>query len=313
MDVLIDTDPGIDDALALILALRSPELDVRGITVVHGNVPVDRGTRNAFRILDLIGRRDVPVSSGAAVPLLRELRTAEIVHGADGLADLITTEVDASPDGTAGPAFLVRTLEAAVQPITIITLGPLTNVAIALAFAPHLAERIERIVTMGGAVRSEGNATPAAEFNILADPEAAAIVLRSGVPVTLVPLDATMRAIFPGDWSKRLRHSDDDVERFAGALATHVTDIYRKYYGIDGFALHDPLAVAVAIDPSLVEGQDLWVAVDTGDGLTAGKTFADFWHIPQPWGEPNARVALDVDADRFLTMFCQRLFGRYPP
>jgi purine nucleosidase len=254
----------------------------------------------------------VPVAAGAAVPLLRELRTAEIVHGSDGLADLVTTEVDVATNPVAGPGFLVRTLEAADEAVTLVTLGPLTNVAIALAFAPHLTDRIERIVTMGGAVRSEGNATPAAEFNILADPEAAAIVLRSGAPVTLVPLDATMRAIFPGEWSERLESSQDAVERFAGGLGVHVTRIYRQYYGIDGFALHDPLAMAVAIDPSLVEGRDLWVTVDTGQGITAGKTFADFWHIPEPWGEPNAFVALEVDADRFLRFFTERLFGRYP-
>jgi purine nucleosidase len=313
MDVLIDTDPGIDDALALILALRSPELEVRGITTVHGNVPVDRATRNAFRILDLVGRRDIPVAQGATVPLLRELRTAEVVHGSDGLADLVTTEVDVAPHAVAGPEFLVRTLEEADRPLTIITLGPMTNVAIALAFAPQIVERIERVVAMGGAVRSEGNATPAAEFNILVDPEAAAIVLRSGAPVTLVPLDATMKAVFPAAWSEQLVRSDDPVERLAGGLGNHVTGVYRQYYGIDGFALHDPLAVAVAADPSLVEGRDLWVTVDTGEGLTAGKTFADFWHIPEPWGEPNARVALDVDAERFLRLFCERLFGRYPP
>ena len=313
MDVVIDTDPGIDDALALILALRSPELNVRAITVVHGNVPVDRGTRNAFRVLDLVGRRDVPVAAGAAVPLLRELRTAEIVHGTDGLADLVTTEVDVAPERLAGPALIVQTLEEAPEPVTVITLGPLTNVAVALAFAPQVVERIERIVAMGGAVRQEGNATPAAEFNILADPEAAAIVLRSGAPITLVPLDATMKAIFPGEWSERLGEADDKVSRFAGGLGRHVTGIYREYYGIDGFALHDPLAVGVAVDPSLVDGQDLWVTVDTGQGIAAGRTFGDFWHIPEPWGEPNARVALDVDAERFLRLYCERLFGRYPP
>jgi purine nucleosidase len=313
VDVLIDTDPGIDDALALILALRSPELDVRAITVVHGNVPVDRGTRNAFRILDLLGRRDIPVAAGAAVPLLRELRTAEIVHGADGLADLVTSEVDVAPEPVAGPALILRTLEDTTDPLTVITLGPLTNLAVALAYAPEAVERIERIVAMGGAVRQEGNATPAAEFNVLADPEAAAIVLRSGAPITLVPLDATMKTIFRGEWSERLRDSDDEVERFAGGLGMHVTDIYREYYGIDGFALHDPLAVGVAVDPSLIEGRDLWVTVDTGDGIAAGRTFADFWHIPDPWGEPNARVALDVDAERFLRLYSERLFGRFPP
>ena len=313
MQVLIDTDPGIDDALALALALRSPEVEVRGISTVHGNVRVEQGTKNALRVLDLLGRRDIPVAAGAAVPLLRELRTAEIVHGRDGLADLVTTEVQAEPDHMAGPAFLVRALGEAERPLTVVTLGPLTNVAVALAFAPHLVERIERIVSMGGAVRSEGNATPAAEFNVLADPEAAAIVLRSGAPMTLVPLDVTMKTIFPGEWAERLRGSEDPVESFAGGLTTHVTGIYRKYYGIDGMALHDPLAMAVAMDPSLVEGQDLWVTVDTGQGLTAGKTFADFWHIPEPWGEPNAFVALGVDSERFLRLFCERVFGRYPP
>jgi purine nucleosidase len=313
VDLLIDTDPGIDDALAMLLALRSPEANVRGITTVHGNVPVERGTHNALRVLDLAGRSDVPVAAGAAVPLLRELRTAELVHGSDGLADLVTTEVDVDSQPVAGPEFLVRTVTEAAEPPTIVTLGPLTNLAIALAFAPQLAERIAQVVVMGGAVRSEGNATPAAEFNILCDPEAAAIVLRSGVPLTLVPLDVTMRAIFPGDWSERLEGSEDPVERFAGGLGVHVTRIYRQYYGIDGFALHDPLAMAVAIDPSLVQTRELWVTVDTGQGITAGKTFADFWGIPEPWGEPNARVALEVDAERFLRFFCERMFGRYPP
>jgi purine nucleosidase len=313
VDVLIDTDPGIDDALALMFALRSPEIDVRGITTVHGNVPVDRGTRNALRVLERMERLDIPVAEGAAVPLLRELRTAEIVHGADGLADLVTAEVDVNTEPVAGPAFIVSALEAAEEPMSVVTLGPLTNLAIALAYAPHLAERIERITAMGGAVRSEGNATPAAEFNFLADPESAAAVLRSGAPVTLVPLDVTMKTIFRGEWAERLRGSADALEAFVGGLTSHVTRIYREYYAIDGMALHDPLAMAVAIDPSLVDGRDLWVSVDTGDGLTAGKTFADFWHIPEPWGQPNAFVALEVDGERFLRLFCERLLGRYPP
>jgi purine nucleosidase len=313
MRVLIDTDPGIDDALAIMLALRSPELEVAGITIVQGNVDVERGTANAFKVLDLMGRRDVPVASGASAPLLRELRTAEIVHGQDGLADLITTPVELDARPIAGPAFIVETIESSNEPVTLVTLGPLTNVAIALSFAPHIVERIERIVSMGGAVRSEGNATPAAEFNVLADPEAAEIVLRSAAPVTLVPLDVTMKVILPEEWAKRLRDSDDPVERFAGNLAAFVIRVYREYYGIDGMALHDPLAMAVAVDPSLVETRGLFVTVDRGEGITAGKTVADFWHIPEPWGEPNADVALEVDAERFLALFSERLFGRYPP
>ena len=312
MDVLMDTDPGIDDAIAILLALASPEVEVRGITVVHGNVPVEAGTLNAFKVLDLAGRRDVPVVRGAATPLLRPPRHAELVHGADGLAGLFPPPEDAHPHAGDAAAFIAATLDRADEPVTLVALGPLTNVAIALTATPDVREKLERLVIMGGAIRREGNVTPAAEFNIFADPEAAAIVLRAGVPITLVPLDVTMQAIFPGDALDRLAGSDVLVERAVGELGLFVTRVYREYYGIDGFALHDPLAVGVALDPTLVRTEELWVDVETRGDLTAGTTVADFWHIPEPWGEPNASVALDVDADRFLELLCTRLFGRFP-
>ena len=313
MDVLIDTDPGIDDAIALLLAIRSPEVDVRGITVVHGNVPVDAGTANTFKVLDLAGGLDIPVARGAAAPLLRPPRHAEIVHGRDGLAELIPDPEEFSLHEDYGPGFLVHALEEANDPMTVIALGPLTNVAIALLSAPAAVERIERLVVMGGAIRVEGNVTPSAEFNIFADPEAAAIVLRTGVPITLVPLDVTMRAVVGGDVGRRLAEGDDPVERFIGQLISHVAGIYGRYYRIDGMAMHDPLATAVAVDPSLVTTQNLHVDVETGSGLAAGRTIADFWHIPEPWGEPNADVALEIDADRFDELLWTRLVGRYPP
>ena len=312
MRVLIDTDPGIDDAIAILLALASPELDVAGITVVHGNVPVEACTLNALKVLDLAGRRDVPVVTGAAAPLVRQARHAEAVHGPDGLGGLFPPPDDAHPFAADAAAFIARSLDEANEPTTLIALGPLTNVATAILATPGLTELLHRIVAMGGAIRREGNVTPAAEFNFYADPEAAAIVLRSGVPVTLVPLDATMRAIFPGDAAARLARSDVPVERAVGELGSFVSAVYRKYYGIDGFALHDPLAVGAAVDPSMVTTEDLWVSVETGGELTAGATVADFWHIPEPWGEPNASVALDTDGDRFLEFLCTRLFGRYP-
>jgi purine nucleosidase len=312
MRVLIDTDPGIDDAIAILLALASPELDVAGITVVHGNVPVEACTLNALKVLDLAGRRDVPVVTGAAAPLVRQARHAEAVHGPDGLGGLFPPPDDAHPFAADAAAYIARSLDEADEPTTLIALGPLTNVATAILATSGLPERLDRIVAMGGAIRREGNVTPAAEFNIFADPEAAAIVLRSGIPVTLVPLDATMRAVFPGDAAARLAASDVPVERAVGELGGFVSAVYRTYYGIDGFALHDPLAVGAAIDPSLVTTEDLWVSVETGGDLTAGATVADFWHIPEPWGEPNASVALDADGDRFLEFLCTRLFGRYP-
>jgi purine nucleosidase len=312
MRVLIDTDPGIDDAIAILLALASPELDVRGITVVHGNVPVEACALNALKVLDLAGRRDVPVVTGAAAPLVRPARHAEAVHGADGLGGLFPPPDDAHPFGADAAAFIAGTLAEADEPTTLIALGPLTNVATAILATPGMRERLERIAAMGGAIRREGNVTPAAEFNIFADPEAAAIVLNAGVPITLVPLDATMRAIFPGEAAARLSGSEVPVERAVGELGSFVSAVYKRYYGIDGFALHDPLAVGAAVDPSLVTTEDLWVSVETRGELTAGATVADFWHIPEPWGEPNASVALDVDVDRFLELLCTRLFGRYP-
>ncbi|HEX2031303.1 MAG TPA: nucleoside hydrolase [Actinomycetota bacterium] len=311
--VLIDTDPGIDDAIALLLALRSPELEIAGITVVHGNVPVEAGTLNAFKVLELAGRRDIPVARGAARPLLRQPVTAEIVHGADGLADLMPApeRIDLHPEY--GPTFLARRLEEVDRPVTVVTLGPLTNLAVALLAAPGAAAGVERVVAMGGAVRVEGNVTPSAEFNVYADPEAAAIVLASGIPVTLVPLDATMHATVPGAVGRKLQGSDDPVERFLGDLIAHAAGVYRRYYGTEDVAMHDPLALAVAIDPSLVETRRVHVAVETGGSITAGRTVADFWGIPEPWGEPNADVALGVDAGRFDELLWRRLIGRYPP
>src|SRR5919108_2128383 len=240
MDVLIDTDPGIDDALALILALRSPELDVRAITVVNGNVPVDQGTANALKVLDLVERDDVPVAAGAAAPLPRPPRDARVVHGEDGLAGALPDPPRLAAVEGYGPAFIVRTLEAAPRPMTVITLGPLTNLAVALLAAPHVKERIERLVIMGGAVRSEGNTVPGAEYNIHCDPEAAAIVLRAGVPITLIGLNVTMRVVFPRELSERLRGADDPVQRFVGNVTAPLAQLYRRFYGIDGCAMHDP-------------------------------------------------------------------------
>jgi purine nucleosidase len=312
MRVLIDTDPGIDDAIALLLALRSPELDVAGVSVVQGNVGIEAGTVNALRILELSRRGEIPVAAGPPEPLVRQARRSELVHGSDGLADLGL----ALPEGKAldeyGPAFLIRMLEDADEPTTIIALGPLTNLAIVLLSAPHVVSRIERVVLMGGSVRWEGNITPAAEYNIHADPESASIVFRSPVPTTMVGLNVTMRTILGKAECERLAASEVDIERLVGALGLHIVRIYERFYAIPGFALHDPLAVGVAIDPSLVRTERRHVLVDLSPGPTAGMTLVDFWGIPEPWGEPNADVALEVDADRFLEMVSTRLFGRHP-
>jgi purine nucleosidase len=310
--VLLDTDPGIDDAMALLLALRSPELDVAGVSVVQGNVGVELGTVNALRILDIAGRGDIPVAAGPPVPLVREARRSELVHGSDGLADLGLPVPEGKPLDEYGPAFIVRMLEESDEPTTIVALGPLTNLAIVLLSAPHVIPRIERVVLMGGSIRWEGNITPASEYNIHEDPEAASIVFRSPVPVTMIGLNVTMQTILGKAECERLAGSDDEIERLVGRLGLHIVRIYERFYGIPGFALHDPLAVGVAIDPSLVRTERRHVLVDLSPGPTAGQTLVDFWGIPEPWGEPNADVALDVEADRFLELFSTRLFGRHP-
>jgi purine nucleosidase len=310
--VLIDTDPGIDDAIALLLALRSPELDVAGVSVVQGNVGIEPGTVNALRILEIAGRGDIPVATGPPVPLVREPRRSELVHGSDGLADLGLPAPEGKPLDEYGPAFIVRMLEESEEPTTIVALGPLTNLAIVLLSAPYVIPRIERVVLMGGSVRWEGNITPAAEYNIHADPEAASIVFRSSVPITMIGLNVTMQAILGKVECERLAASDDAIERLVGRLGLHIVRIYERFYGIPGFALHDPLAVGVAIDPSLVRTERRHVLVDLSPGPTAGQTLVDFWGIPEPWGEPNADVALDVEGDRFLELLSARLFGRHP-
>lgn len=308
MKIWIDTDPGIDDALALILAVRSPELDLIGVSAVHGNIQVERGAANALKILELV-HSSAPVWQGADRNLIGNLRTAPFIHGKDGLGELLPDSTRQLQDGDAVDA-LVRTLRQSQEKVTVIAIAPLTNIALALSLAPDIASRIERLVIMGGAVRVEGNTTPAAEFNTFCDPEAAHRVLTSGVPQTWVPLDVTMRVIMPASWSAELAKSDDPVSRFIGELTLFYSRYYRSYYGIDGCALHDPLTVASVFRPDLLETKEIFLDVELSGRITRGRTVPDFWGIPKPHGAPNAHVALGVDAAAFLDLFRQRVLQR---
>lgn len=308
MKVWIDTDPGIDDALALILAVRSPELELLGVSAVHGNIDVEQGAANALKILDL-AQSSAPVWQGADRNLIGDLRTAPFIHGKDGLGELLPASTRQLQHGDAVDA-LIQTLRQSREKITIIAIAPLTNIALALSIAPDIASRIERLVIMGGAVRVEGNTTPAAEFNTYCDPEAARRVLSSGVPQTWVPLDVTMRVIMPTSWSSELSTSPDPILRFIGELTLFYSRYYRSYYGIDGCALHDPLTVASVFRPDLLETKDIFLDVELGGRITRGRTVPDFWGIPKPYGTPNARVALGVDAPGFLELFRERVLQR---
>ena len=304
--IIIDTDPGQDDAVAILLALASPELEVLGITAVAGNVPLARTERNARVVCELAGRRDVRVFAGCDRPLARPLVTAEHVHGKTGLDGIALPDPTMPLQGTHAVDFLIETLRAEpAGSVTLCPLGPLTNIATALRRAPDIAPRIAEIVLMGGAYFEVGNITPAAEFNIFVDPEAAEIVFGAGIPTVVVPLDVTHRAL-----TTRPR-----VEAFRG-LGTAVghavaswTDFFERFdmakYGSQGAPLHDPCVIAYLLDPGLFTGRHVNVAIETKGEFTTGMTVADWWRVSGR--EPNAMFLGDVDADGFFALLTDRI------
>jgi purine nucleosidase len=302
--IIIDTDPGQDDAVAILLALASPELEVLGVTAVAGNVPLSLTALNARKVVELSGRA-VPVMAGRDRPLARPLVTAEHVHGKTGLDGADLPEPALPLDGRDAVDFLVDTLRA--EPpgsVTLCPLGPLSNIGAALRQAPDIAARIERIVLMGGAYFEVGNITPAAEFNVYVDPEAAAAVLACGAPVTIVPLDCTHKAL-----TTRARN---DAFRAAGRVGPVVagwTGFFERFdkekYGSEGAPLHDPCVIAWLLAPELFAGREINVEVETGSDLTRGMTVADWWGVTDR--APNALFLGDVDADGYFALLTERI------
>ncbi|MGH7400758.1 MAG: nucleoside hydrolase [Candidatus Rokuibacteriota bacterium] len=317
--VLIDTDPGIDDALAILLALRSSDARVEAVTTVAGNVPVDRATANARRILAVAAPEpSLPLARGAEAPRKRALITAGHVHGQDGLGNL---ERFVEPDGRprypepdhalemrSGPEVILDAVDRWGSELTIVALGPLTNLALALERDPRRLGRAGRIVVMGGAIGVPGNVTPAAEFNFYVDPEAAAAVLEAGLDVELVPLDVTRRVVLAqAALTERLRRCSDRVARFILDFTLHGFAFGDEREG-GGIVLHDPLAMAVALDPTLVTFEALCVEVECEGKLTRGLSLADRREIPSHRKRtPTCRVAMDVDAERVLGVVLERL------
>jgi purine nucleosidase len=301
--VLIDCDPGHDDAMALLLALGSPELELLGVTTVHGNQTLAKTTANALRVLELAGRSDIPVAAGAERPLVGEPAVASDVHGESGLDGPELPEPTTAPVDAHAIDFLAETLLGAAERVTLIPTGPLTNIALLLARHPRAAERIERIVLMGGAI-AEGNVTPAAEFNIWIDPEAAARVFASGLDVTMIGLDVTHRALLTPAHAHELRA--------AGRIGTFVADLHGFYtrfhadtYGWDGAPVHDAVAVAHVIRGDLVRTERRNVEIDCASPLCRGRTVVDLWRRT---GRPeNAHVGIDIDAEGFLRLLIDRL------
>jgi purine nucleosidase/pyrimidine-specific ribonucleoside hydrolase len=317
--LLIDTDPGIDDALAILLALSSPEARVEALTTVAGNVPVDLATVNALRILAVAAPSPrPPVARGAEAPLERPLVTAGHVHGQDGLGNL---ERFVEPDGRPrypppdhalemrpAPQVILEAVDRWGPELTIVALGPLTNLAEALVLDARRLARAGRIVIMGGAIAVPGNITPAAEFNFYVDPEAAARVLDAGLAVELVPLDVTRRVVLaPGLLTERLRRCPTPIARFILDFTLHGFAFGADREG-GGIVLHDPLAMAVALDPSVVALEPLSVEVECEGKITRGLSLADRREIPSHRKRvPTSRVAVDVDAERVLRLVLERL------
>lgn len=301
LSIMIDCDPGVDDAIALLLALTSPELEVLGITTVAGNVAMEHIQRNARQICELAKRPDIPIFAGCPRPLMRPLQTAEDIHGAGGLAGMTLPEPAMPLQSKHGVDFLIETLQTATAPITLATLGPLTNVAIALVKAPHIAEKIERIVLMGGS-STFGNITPSAEFNIYVDPHAAHVVFTSGIPLTMIGLNVTHTVLSTPARRDRLRTCGD-----VGAIAARMLDFYGSeeagQLGLEGPPLHDPCVIAYLIQPDLFVGQTAQVNVEIASPLTIGRTVVDFY----PTEKPNATVITQADADGFYELLTQRL------
>lgn len=302
--IIIDTDPGQDDAVAILLAMASPELEVLGITCVAGNVPLHLTAVNARKVVDLTGRRDVPVFAGCDAPMDRVLVTAEHVHGRTGLdgpdlPDPVTPLAQAH-----AVDWLIETLRQR-SGVTLCPLGPLTNIATALQKAPEIASNIAEIVLMGGGYFEQGNITPAAEFNIYVDPTAADIVLRSGIPVTIVPLDCTHQALTTPTRVEAFRK----LGNTAGRVVAELTDFFERFdkekYGSDGAPLHDPCVIAMLLAPEIFESRLVNVTVDTREGLTLGATVADYWRVTDR--PPNARWVRALDADRFFDLLLDRI------
>jgi pyrimidine-specific ribonucleoside hydrolase len=298
--IVIDCDPGHDDAIAILLALASPEVELRGITTVAGNQTLDKTTRNALKVLELANRTDIPVAAGADRPLVRELRTAANVHGESGLDGPDLPEPTTTPVAGHAADLLAEWLEPGV---VLVPTGPLTNVALLFERHPDVKERLERIVWMGGAI-AEGNVTPAAEFNAFVDPEAAAAVFGSGISVTMIGLDITHKALFDSGHAERLRGTGA-AGRAVAELADFFLEFHRRRYRFDGAPIHDAMAVAQVIDPTLVETLHCNVAIETASQFCDGRTVVDRWLVSDR--PRNAHVGIDVDAQRFLELLVQRI------
>ena len=307
--VIIDTDPGVDDALALILAFNSPELKIEAVTTVAGNVNQEKAHKNALKILEFLGIRQIPVARGAAKPLLQEASDAEEIHGKTGLGDAVLPEPRLRSDERSAVELILEKAKDLRGELTLVVVGPLTNIASAILAEPGVVDEVAALVIMGGAFNvspyGHGNVTAVAEFNVWYDPEAARIVFNSGIPVTAVGLDVTTH---PDNLLTKSRL--EEIEKLGTRRARLVADLCRSLvHRFGGLSLHDPLAVAAALDPSLVRTERFFVDVETVGELTRGQTVAYRRDPKHVWSrrKPNVDVCVSVEGERFLKLFMGRV------
>lgn len=303
--IILDTDPGIDDALAILLALASPEVQLEAITIAGGNSPVAQCTDNALRVLELAGATHIPVAAGVTVPLVQPLLTAPETHGTTGLGYAQLPPPHTAPVTQHAVDLLIERIMAAPGEITLVAIAPLTNLALAIRHEPRLIEAVREVIIMGGALRHQGNTSPLAEFNTYVDPHAAHIVYHSGMPITLVPLDVTYQCILTQTDVDRLLRIDSPLTRFIADSTRFYMEFHDEYQSIEGCVINDPLALALTFMPDLVETKALYVTVDIHSELGLGNTIADFYNA---WRKPpNMQAALAVQPRRFLDLFVERM------
>lgn len=305
--IILDVDTGIDDALAISYALRSPELEVLGLTTCFGNVTVEEATRNTLLVLEHLDSH-VPVIPGADKPLFRNPLKAKSthVHGEDGIGNTLLTHPERKASQGHAAHFMVEQIKKRPNQVTLIAVGAMTNLALAIMKAPEIVHLVEKVVIMGGAITVPGNTTAAAEANIYADPEAAEYVFRSGIPITLVGLDVTMKTLLPLEKLQSWRDKNTKLSLFLADMTEFYINSYEQFYpGIGGCGLHDPLAIGIVIDPDFVKMTPMHVQVDLEGLHSIGRTVGDL--RDQPASPANMDVCMEVDADRFLTHFLSRV------
>jgi len=308
--IILDCDPGQDDAVAILLALSSTEdFDVLGITAVAGNVPLPLTESNARRICELAGRPDIKVFAGASQPLMRKLVTAEWVHGKTGIDGADLPDPTMPLQDTHAVDFIVDTcLKAADNSITVCLLGPMTNLALAMMKSPSIIPKIREIVCMGGAVKELGNTTAAAEFNIYVDPHAAKVVVDSGAALTMMPLDVTHKALVTPSRLQDFKNLNSPVGNACGGMLDYFNRFDMSRYGFDGGPLHDPCVIAYLIAPEIFTGRKVHLEIEVSSELTMGQTVADWWNVEDK--QPNAFICDDLDSHKFFNLLTTR-FARF--